>query len=241
MANWMKWPGIIAGMLFMVLGGVSELRPSLRVPTGPAILFILSIVGLIGSLFWYREIIRRTTAIEYWIRPNIVNYPPHTKIGGINWNPSYTDIRVVLKNTTNRDYNNLEFIISTDMTIAEIGQVTNLPNIEFEPMGLPPGEIGLEVKGANGKTKYRIPLTGVPHMKVFSSGYRVRCPLLSTQRQIDIIIAAVTLKEPDINRMSSEDYGEKRLPKWIRIYGHYHDLGREYTFEERRNFEDQLN
>ncbi|MEY2604435.1 MAG: hypothetical protein QOH31_2226, partial [Verrucomicrobiota bacterium] len=60
-------------------------------------------------------------------------YPPKTKVGGVILSPGLTDVRVNLNNgpISIRD---LDFDISTDALIKAVGQVSDLPNVNFQPV-----------------------------------------------------------------------------------------------------------
>ncbi len=234
MPDWMKWPGYSASILFMILGVLGIMFPNLKITKGPAILFIIGLVAIIASVVWWLNIVK-AKPIKYWFRANIDNYPPNVHVEGIAWNTAFTDIRVGINNPTHKDYHNLEFTISTDMQIANISQITKLPNVSFRPWQ-PPGDIHLLIRnGKTGEVKTSIPLSSWPNKQVHSSKYYVSCIMLPRRSHIDIILAAVTLD----NSVEKPEpvYKEKRMPKWVQVSGHYQDSEGDHTFEERHNFE----
>jgi hypothetical protein len=50
MPNWVTWPGISVGVLFFLWGLLPNHQ---KIPNGPAILFIICIAGIVGSVAWY--------------------------------------------------------------------------------------------------------------------------------------------------------------------------------------------
>jgi len=50
MPNWVTWPGISIGVLSFLWGLLPNHQ---KIPNGPAILFIISIAGIVGSVAWY--------------------------------------------------------------------------------------------------------------------------------------------------------------------------------------------
>lgn len=239
MPDWMKWPGIVAGILFIILGGVGEMFPSLKIPKGPIILFIISIVALISSIAWYIDIIKSSKSLNFWILSNIDDYPSNIDIGGIKWNQAFADVRVYLENPTNRDYTDLDVLMTTDLTIAKIGQITNLPNVTFTPVvpGLDIKAIQVKMKTDTGKN-ITIPVTTEFQ---YVSTYRMICPTLPRHSRIGLVLAVVVMN-PIINgKWPDTALGEKRLPKWVSINGHYKDSGREYPFEQKHSVEDKSN
>ncbi len=53
MPNWVTWPGISIGLLFFLWGCLPNHQ---KIPIGPAILFIVCVAGIAGSVAWYRVI-----------------------------------------------------------------------------------------------------------------------------------------------------------------------------------------
>ena len=51
MPNWVTWPGISIGILFIIWGLLPNHQ---KIPIGPAILFIICIAGIAGSIAWYK-------------------------------------------------------------------------------------------------------------------------------------------------------------------------------------------
>jgi hypothetical protein len=51
MPNWVTWPGISIGFLFIIWGLLPNHQ---KIPVGPAILFIVCIAGIAGSVAWYK-------------------------------------------------------------------------------------------------------------------------------------------------------------------------------------------
>lgn len=61
------------------------------------------------------------------------DHPPDTVIAGIKWNNFYSDVRVYLSNPTDRDYHDVDILLSTDLTIQTVGQITNIQNVSIMP------------------------------------------------------------------------------------------------------------
>lgn len=238
MPNWMTWVGISFTSLLMIEEVLKAMLPNQRFPFGPIILIILGLSAIVGGSAWWNDITKSSKFINFLIRANIDDYPPDAQLAEIKWNPSYTDIRVAINNPTNRDYNNLEINITTDMKIAAISQITKLPNVLFMPVDIPVVDLSIKVTNqTTGKTKtYPLPLTAMPNIKVFSPQYSVRCAILPSRSHIDLILAAVRIDETSITKPQGIVFEEKSLPKWVKVNIRYQDSGHEHTLEEKKDF-----
>src|SRR6202142_1072834 len=111
------------------------------------------------------------------------NYPSGTNIGGIDWSPRFSDLRIVVMNASDSDYNDLDLTLQPDVSVAAIGQISNLPDVSFSPVADPTYSITF----VDGATKRQ---TAIPLVLVSSDGgYRVRCVLLPRKRKLEIIMA----------------------------------------------------
>ena len=59
MPAYVTWPGIVTGLLLIIWGILPDHE---RIPMGPALLFIVSIAGVVASGFWYRDFAPAETA-----------------------------------------------------------------------------------------------------------------------------------------------------------------------------------
>lgn len=125
--------------------------------------------------------------INLFAMANDGNYPNGTKIGGIAWSTRFVDLRIVLRNETESDYDDLDFTLQPDRPVAEIGQISNLPNVSFSPLADPTYSV-VFVEGATKKQ------TTIPLVLVASDGgYRMRCALLPHKGKLEIVAAVAEI------------------------------------------------
>jgi hypothetical protein len=126
---------------------------------------------------------RPVPVMEPWIYVSDVEYPSGTTLGGIRWSNRFTELRVSFNNESSTDYHDLDFTLVPDQPIAEIGQITNLPEVSFSAAADPVLRQEL-VQGATGR-RIANPLILIAS----SGGYRVRCQLLPRKARLEILIA----------------------------------------------------
>jgi hypothetical protein len=158
---------------------------------------------------------------------NIYGYPEGTNIGGIKWNKDCSAVRLYIDNETDRDYTGMHIYINIpNISIWAIGQITNIPNVSFIPE---PGPIivgqGFAI-GVDPKTgeKHEIPLVPEPSLSC-TSKYQILCPMFPRHSHMDLIL------EVSLRKGGGSFFGEKAIPKEIKINTSYHDYWRDRTSE----------
>jgi hypothetical protein len=71
------------------------------------------------------------------------NYPDGSVVGGIKWNSQYGGFDLSLRNDSDFQYTNIDFLIRTNLMIAEIGSTSKFSQCSAKPV-IP----GLQVQGA---------------------------------------------------------------------------------------------
>lgn len=68
-----------------------------------------------------------------------VEYDPGTEIAGIQWRPDFSELRVILGNSTEQNYTNLDLYVTVDIPAVAVKQLTINPNCTVELVGIPEG------------------------------------------------------------------------------------------------------
>jgi hypothetical protein len=116
-----------------------------------------------------------------------------THIGGVQWNPAYSDLRIVFQNSTKNEYHNLDFVISSDRFIAAEGETTNAHGVQVFNTSV--ANDNITVTGTSNAGKSAI----VPddQMKMFVGGVRVTCEKLIKHGGLFEIVLAVAQPRPE--------------------------------------------
>jgi hypothetical protein len=63
---------------------------------------------------------------------NDAEYPPGTKIAGIEWRQKFSELRITIANLTNYDYQDIDLVMRPDEPVVAIGQDSHLLNVYFD-------------------------------------------------------------------------------------------------------------
>jgi hypothetical protein len=215
-------------------------RPQMLTP-------LLIIVGLLvgGSLgaFGAWRIKRYWHQSEFAViaATSVAEYPPGTVIGQIPWSPRFTDLRVSIFNNSLTDWHDIDLTLRPDVSVAAIGQITNVPDVSFSVAADQTMRQELVI-GSSGKRVVN-PLVLIAS----TGGYRVQCKKLARQGRIEIVMAIAEIPEfdkPPQPQQPRPDFGVFDRDYVLRLnstkssdwYGHGSDEnGRiEEVFAERR-------
>jgi hypothetical protein len=129
-------------------------------------------------------------------------YPPNTNIAGIIWDSRLTDLRVVITNPIDDDYENLDVKVQPDRWTYRAALLNN-PGCDLSPMGGNTISSAVNAKGgATTITSTRIG-TGFDFQDnvgdVFTvlateHGYRLRCTTLPAHYTIQLVFAIVSVQ-----------------------------------------------
>jgi hypothetical protein len=117
------------------------------------------------------------------------DYQQGTLIAGIEWKPSYSELRVKLENSTDIDYEDLDIRIATDQPMVALAQTSKLPGVAITDNSILVGDsIGFQTidpkTGAKGTLQLPIhPLT--------TNTYRLLCQRLPKHSML-LLIGAVS-------------------------------------------------
>jgi hypothetical protein len=228
---------VYLGLLVLIIDPWIE--PSLKkVPIRwrgiPSLIFTIPLV--LFSVF----VVFLPSPLEVAARDNAGTYPDGEVIGGIEWNPKFSDVRVVFRNSTTHEYRNLDFTVSTGYLIIASAQTSNLPGVTVYNTAAGPDQVLGSAKDVRGNTVY----LSYKNTTFASGGIRFTCDRLPRGMALEIILAVINLPktatrfsypvDPNLlvtlvrNREGSnlDQVGPKVIVDEVGIAGTYESLGR---------------
>jgi len=166
-------------------------------------------------------------------------YPPNTTIGGTSFSSGMSDLRVNVNNGS-VPIHDLDFDVSTDASIKAVSQVSDLPNVSFQPVpwiGDEDRKNGylwqqgtlLQGEDSNGNPVTQ-PIDSYKNGQMIAPIYHVHCANLYANTPLYLVVATLRLgpnQNPSI----------PRPPKYIRLKGNYDTSGpdgtKRYHFDKR--------
>ena len=148
--------------------------------------FAVSFALLVAATFFTRAVVLADAPLEVTAIPTNADYPPDTKIAGINFRPEFTELQVIINNPTGRNYTDLNVVIRPSEPVAFITQSTNVPNVTFEDKN----GFSVRMMAATSSAAKAIPLS----LLATDAGYRVRCPSLPAHSHITVEMALGDIK-----------------------------------------------
>ncbi len=166
------------------------------------------------------------------------NFPPHTSVGSQEWNPLWIELRLVVSNSTEHDYTDLDLPMVPDLAIVKIWQDTDgmgIPGVSFLPNSPILGELSIRSRNPDGSISSD-PLQNAGVKASRGTGYRLRCPLLPKHSILRVVFALVNDGQKDGVIMPEEWLAQpdpKKLPKWVKINGTYKGvMGQEHSISQ---------
>ncbi len=157
-------------------------------------------------------------------------YADNVKVGALDWNKAFSDVRVRFDNPSQRDYVDLDFeLTSDDQQIWDAAQITSEPGISFTPkdvfgIGKVPAPV-LNVTPVGSKTGETEVLAGNGPGHFSTNTYMVRCDRLGKNRWIDLTLQVERPNSPLRGGM----FLPRTAPKSITVKGTYTVAGRTYV------------
>jgi len=143
-----------------------------------------------------------SSSLELIATAGSAQYPAGTKIAGILWSLRFVDLRVTILNPSTSDYADVDLTLRPDEPVAEIAQVTNVPDVSF----LAGTDLTMRQEFQEGATGKRIvnPLTLI----LSSGGYRLRCKSLPRKGRLEILLAIARGRDfPTRQKSPKPSYG----------------------------------
>lgn len=142
-------------------------------------------------------------------------YDSGTNVGGIQWKPQYLDVRVMIVNRSNYDYKDLEVSIApqeSGVAVAELGQITSVPNVSFIGHSF---ETQLTITKVEGGFAQSFSTLDKPSIL----GKRVRCDNLPKHDALQIVVALVSVNS------DGKTLERKPKPRWLATIAEFETIG----------------
>lgn len=175
---------------------------------------ILVVLGLL-SLFRWGFVMAKDPLV---VRASCITgeYDPGTVIAGIKWRPEYSDTRVLFKNDTDNNYQDLDVVINTDQFISASTETTL---IGCKVFNTDTGQDTVTMPVIDKKTG-RKHILSQDKMSFFSGGIHVMCDKLPKHNYAEILLAVA---HPDPERKAL--YGPRKDPTLVGVNGTYTSIG----------------
>jgi hypothetical protein len=173
----------------------------------------LTAIATLGLIYWRLAI---PVTLNWTSTSNVGNYLAGTEIGGIKWEPQFSDLRVMITNPTDHDYDSFDFTVAPDAGIIRAGEV---------------GSLGAKlISNSKLQDVYSSgvdPTTGKPfqqHWDHFITGsYRILCDKIPHGLTLQLVFAT-----GDMNAI----LGYKTKATKVHVYGTYHVFGRTVSIDK---------
>jgi hypothetical protein len=139
-----------------------------------------------GGAYWLLSPYPKDARLEFSATVYSAQHLPGTVMAGIHWSTRFAELQISALNPTTNDYSDLDFVILPDEPIAEIGQITALPDVTFTLAADMTMRQELRTPAGVG-TVNPLVLIGT------TAGYRVRCKTLPAKSRLGILLAVATV------------------------------------------------
>jgi hypothetical protein len=183
---------------------------------------VVCVLGVCALLWWTFEVVFVKANIVADSSFNLGDYPNETKIGDRHWDNSLEDLRINLTNTSDYDFLNMNFAVSSDMMMKDIFQMEQVCQGFQAFVGEHPPKI--ELKDGTGNVGVA-PMVGPS----IATKMRVRCEL-PAHSTVAMIVALMPTNIFN-GQWPAVFGGGKRKPKSCIVNGTYRAMGKTRTFE----------
>jgi hypothetical protein len=233
---WAYWPGVVA-----IYAGIAALGYHIgteesfqSMPLGTQI--AVGIMFLSAIYIWSANVVFAAAPLLFPATANKGDkYPVGFDLAGIKWQKSYSDVRIDLRNPTSHDYKNVDLSIYTDLQIAQVGQITDIPNVSYFPQSTLEAQVNLEGKDKRGH-KTSIPVVPQKGMAQSNQIYRVLIDKLPKKSTVKLVLAVVRINPMVNGKMPQTLFSADSVPAWIAVKGDYMAIGRERHVRVTHNF-----
>ncbi len=144
-------------------------------------------------------------------------------IHGIEWQDYYLEGRITLMNRTNQQYSNLDMLVKSNLSIAQIGFISQFSKCTAGAWPVNP-EMLLEGTDAVGKKMTLVPRPS----PVLAPMYRIQCDKISGFDQIGIMIAIININPTVNGKPPATLFGPRPRPNWMIPSIAFDALGQRY-------------
>jgi hypothetical protein len=115
-------------------------------------------------------------------------------INGIQWQPDYTELDVVINNPSESNYDDLNILIRPDFPVAQIAQMSNLSDVSFED------KMGVTARVTQEEAPLFPPRApfgpASPYVLLATNaGYKVHCGRIPPTSSLRLVLALVDIKQ----------------------------------------------
>lgn len=154
--------------------------------------------------------------INSYIAPGEANYPPGTNIAGIQWEKNYIDVRLNVRNEGTTAAQNIDLFVEFDTSIAAMGQLSNVPDVNFSTGEMP----AVWLEGTDDQEN-AVTNPVVPVGQTISPVYRIFCPKLLAGEALKLVVASMALNPGEKGKLPQQLFAPRRKPQWVRVRGTY--------------------
>jgi hypothetical protein len=198
-------------------------------------------VILVGAIFGLFDlflifIVMDAAPLVVYATSTVPKYGQFSAPYGIEWRSEYSQLNFTLKNSSDKDYENFDAEISTDLVFEKIKQIRGLEDCKIEgthptgdvtnqlmaggvpvgPVEVNPGEYKVVPADKDGR------IIG-PELGGADTKYRIRCDRLPAKSNADFFAA---LEAVNIGRMSGPIFSPPRAAGWISVEAKFQTSGR---------------
>jgi hypothetical protein len=195
------WFVTLAYALFLIIGIEVLFEPTLKRIRWFLLFLVLAVMVWFGNSVHFAK---APVNLNAYVRPG--NYPANTTIGGVSWDPHFTDLRVAVINPTNDDYKDLDVAIVPDTWIYEAsllstGADCQLSRLEGNVISVATAATGGDLtvtarRVGNGLETYDN-LGNIYKPLASENGYRLSCTKVPKHYTVQIVFASVRIR-PDL-------------------------------------------
>jgi hypothetical protein len=126
--------------------------------------------------------------------------PEGTTIAGIKWHHNFGELRMVIANPTDMDYQNLNLQIKPDVLVADMAQVTKVDGVSFWRDNIPTTAVEQFNQAGRQAANFE-PIAA-------DTGYRVRASVLPAMTNVEFVLVLVSIRvhPPSPPDLSNPDY-----------------------------------
>ena len=184
LAGWF-WPAvafIYAGFLLLAVDVWFELELTRYWRIGA----IVILIAFSAIFSWAVVFVNAPLEISAFITD--AEYSPGNTIAGIAWRPEFTEMQVWINNSSSKDYDDLTLLMRPDVPIAQIAQLTHVPNVYFEDKN----GFNLRMMDFNPTANKAtvIPLV----LLATDAGYKMHCSHLAAGASVKVVIALADIR-----------------------------------------------
>ncbi len=184
----------------------------------PLALFLLG--GLVALFSWR---LFRPTPIELQFSSTVPLYGPESDVSGIRWDDKYSELRLLVRNLSDVDYDNFDLALTSDLMFVDLRQENGLASCVIAPEGEPfPNATSQKLVGGrpNGPVdtsgeNYKAVAVDADGQVISVSGnikrtYRVRCEKFPSHNQNSFVGGLVAINPFLKSKPPKELFGTPR-------------------------------